>query len=185
VAVKAWNHIQGWYILLWRVAIENRPNIAEVEVNLQQTVSRPVCLGVRRPSGTRDQFFFLLEIPSDNCWFVILWRPLWREDGSVIYCKLLLDLARAVTLRSKSCRTHGHWWRTVSKDRLICWTAMYSDMLECTWSKERWDMMNSDKKFWYVEEWRNESEEGPTRLKTRLNISKGLNLVLVHPVALV
>jgi hypothetical protein len=35
----------------------------EVEVNLQPTVSRPVCLGVRRPSGTRDQFFFLLEIP--------------------------------------------------------------------------------------------------------------------------
>jgi hypothetical protein len=34
----------------------------DVEVNLRPTVSRPVCLGVRRPSGTRDQFFFLLEI---------------------------------------------------------------------------------------------------------------------------
>jgi hypothetical protein len=34
----------------------------KVEVNLRPTVSRPVCLGVRRPSGTRDQFFFLLEI---------------------------------------------------------------------------------------------------------------------------
>jgi hypothetical protein len=34
----------------------------EVEVNLRPTVSRPVCLGVRHPSGTRDQFFFLLEI---------------------------------------------------------------------------------------------------------------------------
>jgi hypothetical protein len=34
----------------------------EVEVNLQPTVSRPVCLGVRCPSGTRVQFFFLLEI---------------------------------------------------------------------------------------------------------------------------
>jgi hypothetical protein len=34
----------------------------EVEVNLRPTVSRPVCLGVRRPSGTRDQFFFLFEI---------------------------------------------------------------------------------------------------------------------------
>jgi hypothetical protein len=32
----------------------------EVEVNLRPTVSRPVCLGVRHPSGTRDQFFFLL-----------------------------------------------------------------------------------------------------------------------------
>jgi hypothetical protein len=35
---------------------------AEVEVNLRPTVGRPVCLGVRRPAGTRDQFFFLLEI---------------------------------------------------------------------------------------------------------------------------
>jgi hypothetical protein len=34
----------------------------EFEVNLRPTVSRPVCLGVRHPSGTSDQFFFLLEI---------------------------------------------------------------------------------------------------------------------------
>jgi hypothetical protein len=34
----------------------------EVEVNLRPTVSRPVCLVVRRPSGTRDHFFFLLDI---------------------------------------------------------------------------------------------------------------------------
>jgi hypothetical protein len=33
-----------------------------VAVNLRPTVSRPVCPGVRRPSGTHDQFFFLLEI---------------------------------------------------------------------------------------------------------------------------
>jgi hypothetical protein len=35
---------------------------AEIKVNLRPTVSRPVCLGVRYPSGTRDQFFFLLVI---------------------------------------------------------------------------------------------------------------------------
>jgi hypothetical protein len=34
----------------------------EVEVNLRSTVIRSVCLGVRHPSGTRDKFFFLLEI---------------------------------------------------------------------------------------------------------------------------
>jgi hypothetical protein len=32
----------------------------EVQVNLRPTVSRTVCLGVGRSSGTRDQFFFLL-----------------------------------------------------------------------------------------------------------------------------
>jgi hypothetical protein len=45
----------------------------EVEVNLRPTVSRPVCLGVRRPSGTRDQFFYHLEISFRQmrvCYFV-------------------------------------------------------------------------------------------------------------------
>jgi hypothetical protein len=36
--------------------------IIAVAVNLWPTVSRPVCPGVWRPSGTCDQFFFLLEI---------------------------------------------------------------------------------------------------------------------------
>jgi hypothetical protein len=36
--------------------------LPEVEVNLRPSVSRPVCPGVRRPSGTSDQFFFLIEI---------------------------------------------------------------------------------------------------------------------------
>jgi hypothetical protein len=44
----------------------------EVEVNLRPTVSRPVCPGVRRPSGTYDQFFFHHEISYRQrlCYFV-------------------------------------------------------------------------------------------------------------------
>jgi hypothetical protein len=38
------------------------PNKVKVIVTLQPIVSRPVRLGVRRPSGTCDQFLFLLEI---------------------------------------------------------------------------------------------------------------------------
>jgi hypothetical protein len=34
----------------------------KVEINLRPTVSQPVRFDDRRPSGTRDQFFFLLEI---------------------------------------------------------------------------------------------------------------------------
>jgi hypothetical protein len=76
--------------------------IYEVEVNLRPTVSRPVCLGVRHPSGTSDQFFFLLEIFFRQlrvCYFV---APSLAR-GRV--CNLLY---RAVTLGSKSRRTHSH-----------------------------------------------------------------------------
>jgi hypothetical protein len=50
--------------------------LAEVEVKLRLTVSRPVRLGVRHPSGTRNQFLFLLEIFYRKLRFVILWRSL-------------------------------------------------------------------------------------------------------------
>jgi hypothetical protein len=49
-----------WY--WWPYVLLQCVSSSDVEVTLRPTVSRPVCLGVRRPSGTRDQFFFLLEI---------------------------------------------------------------------------------------------------------------------------
>jgi hypothetical protein len=45
----------------------------EVKVDLRLTVNRPFCPGVRHSSGTRDQFFFLLEISFMQlrvCYFV-------------------------------------------------------------------------------------------------------------------
>jgi hypothetical protein len=44
----------------------------EIELALRPTVSRPVCLVVRPSSGTRDQFFYLLEILFRQLRFVIL-----------------------------------------------------------------------------------------------------------------
>jgi hypothetical protein len=47
--------------------------LTEVEVKLRQTVTRPVCLGVRLPSGTYDHvFFFLLETGG----FIAVGRPI-------------------------------------------------------------------------------------------------------------
>jgi hypothetical protein len=47
-----------FYCLIW-----DSPNLeVEVEVKLRPTVGRPVHLGVRHPSGSCNQFFFLLEI---------------------------------------------------------------------------------------------------------------------------
>jgi hypothetical protein len=83
--------------------------VVEVAVNLRPTFSRPVCPGVRRPSGTRDQFFFLLEISFRQlrlCYFVA--PSLTRGRVCNLLVQLLLGLARAVTLGSKSRRTHGH-----------------------------------------------------------------------------
>jgi hypothetical protein len=75
--------------------------IFEVEVKLRPTVSRPVRLGVRHPSGTRDLFFFLLEILFRQlrvCYFVA--PSLTR--GRVCNLLLLLVLARAVPRDSRS-----------------------------------------------------------------------------------
>jgi hypothetical protein len=55
---------------LWRCYINITITILyiEVEVNLRPTVSRPVCPGIRRPSGTCDQFFFRHEISCRRLW---------------------------------------------------------------------------------------------------------------------
>jgi hypothetical protein len=79
------NHTLPSHLRLCSLSVASY-DVVEVEINLRPTVSRPVCLGVRGPSGTRDRFFsFSLKFPLDSCVFVILKRPLWREDGSVIY----------------------------------------------------------------------------------------------------
>jgi hypothetical protein len=68
---------------------------AEIEAKLRPTVSRPVRLGVRHPSGTHDQFFFLLEIFFRQlrvCYFVA--PSLTR--GRICILLLLLVLAISV-----------------------------------------------------------------------------------------
>jgi hypothetical protein len=74
------NHIEddtfnNYYIA---VCIRFRGNTSnKVEVILRPTVSRPVCLGVRHPSDTRDQFFsFLSLIIFRKMRFVDVERPL-------------------------------------------------------------------------------------------------------------
>jgi hypothetical protein len=67
---------------------------------LQPTVSRPVCLGVKHPSGAYD------HILSDSCGF-FMWGAL-CDERTGLRLQLLLNLASAVILGSYSRGTRDH-----------------------------------------------------------------------------
>jgi hypothetical protein len=92
----------------------------EVEVNLRPTVSRPVCLGIRHPSGTRDQFFFLHEISLRQLWLYFVAPSLMR--GRVCNC----------TIAFRPCQSSHSWvevpqnsrpYFTVSSETPSTWRA--------------------------------------------------------------
>jgi hypothetical protein len=71
----------------------------EVEVKLRPTVSQPISLGVRHPSGTRDQFFFSLLESFLRQMRVSYFVAPFLTKGRVCNLLLLLDLASAVPLK--------------------------------------------------------------------------------------
>jgi hypothetical protein len=73
--------------------------LVKVKVTLRPKTSRPVRLGVRRPSETRDQFFYLLEIFFYTVAVCYVVAPSLTR-GPVCNLLYLPVLASAVTLGS-------------------------------------------------------------------------------------
>jgi hypothetical protein len=71
------------------------PLKVKVKVILRLTVSRPVCLGVRHPSGLHDQFSPSFLNIIDRYGVVDVGHLLWREVGSVIFICCWASLAQS------------------------------------------------------------------------------------------
>jgi hypothetical protein len=87
---------------LYYFNLQNQVKI-RLKVMLWQAVSRPVSLGVKRPSATNDQIFITVKTVAG----LIMWGA-FSHERTVCRLQLLLALACAVILGFEARGTHDH-----------------------------------------------------------------------------
>jgi hypothetical protein len=91
------------------------PNkILSLSLILRPTVSRPICLGIKQPSGAYDQIFITVR-ELRVCWY----GAFSLTRGRVCRLQLLLALANAVIFGSESRGTRDHILPSQIRDFLI------------------------------------------------------------------
>jgi hypothetical protein len=130
-----------WTTSVWRISMKDLWLLSEslisdwsllnlnlsLSLMLRLTVSRPVCPGIKRPSGAYDQIFITVR-QLRVCWFGA--GSLTR--GRVCRLQLLLALASAVIFWSESHRTCGHILLSQIRD------FPFRRLLQLTWSRWRY-----------------------------------------------
>jgi hypothetical protein len=86
-----------------RISAHTKNSLISLSLMLRQTISRPVCLGIKHPAGAYDQICITVRLLR-VCWC----GALSLTRGQVCRLQLLLALASAFILGSESRGTRDH-----------------------------------------------------------------------------